>query len=153
MNLQSVVKGLEAVGGTGETIAVVDPATEDHIVDFGTAVAARSTRQSIRARSSFEHGVCADLPARDRAKVLWKVGDLIDERSAELASLDSVNIGQSRLATEGILPACAEMFRYYAGWCTKIEGASFDVRMTAGISGRQPNFTATPSKNRLGLSA
>ena len=151
MNLQSVVKGLEAVGGSGETIAVVDPATEDRIVEFRDGGRSAVDDAVTRARASFEQGVWRDLPARERAKVLWRVGDLIDERSAELASLDSVNIGQSKLATEGILPACAEMFRYYAGWCTKIEGTSFDVRMTAGISGRQAQLHGYTLKEPLGV--
>ena len=151
MNLQSVVEGLEAVGGSGETIAVVDPATEDHIVEFRDGGRSAVDEAVTEARSSFEQGVWRDLPARERAKVLWKVGDLIDERSAELASLDSVNIGQSKLATEGILPACAEMFRYYAGWCTKIEGTSFDVRMTAGISGRQAQLHGYTLNEPLGV--
>jgi phenylacetaldehyde dehydrogenase len=51
----------------------------------------------------------------------------------------------------GILPTCAELFRYYAGWCTKIEGISFDIQMTAGITGGQADFHGYTLKEPLGV--
>lgn len=151
MNLQSVLDGVGAVHGTGETIVVVNPATEEPITEFRDGGAAAVDAAVARARASFEAGVWRNLPGRERAKVLWRVGDLIDERGAELAQLDSLNNGQSKMATEGILPTCAEMFRYYAGWCTKIEGSSFDVQMTAGISGRQAELHGYTLKEPYGV--
>jgi phenylacetaldehyde dehydrogenase len=151
MDLQSVVNGVASTPGTGDAVAVVDPATEEAIVEFRDGGAAAVDDAVARARESFAAGRWSELPGRERAKTLWRVGDLIEQRSEELARLDSVNIGQSKMATEAILPACAEMFRYYAGWCTKVDGSSFDVQMTAGISGRRAQLHGYTVKEPLGV--
>jgi aldehyde dehydrogenase (NAD+) len=151
VKLQSVLDGVGAVPGSGETVTVVNPATEETIVEFRDGGAAAVDDAVARARASFDAGVWRGLPARERAKILWRVGDLIDERGAELAQLDSLNNGQSKMATEAILPTCAEMFRYYAGWCTKVEGSSFELQMTAGISGRQAELHGYTIKEPYGV--
>jgi aldehyde dehydrogenase (NAD+) len=151
VDLQSVVEGLGATTGTGDTVAVVDPATEEPIASFRDGGAEAVDEAVARARASFEAGTWSELPGRERARILWRVGDLIEERGEALARLDSLNIGQSKMATEGILPACAEMFRYYAGWCTKVEGSSFDVQMTTGISGRRAQLHGYTLKEPLGV--
>jgi aldehyde dehydrogenase (NAD+) len=47
--------------------------------------------------------------------------------------------------------SAAELFRYYAGWCTKVEGTSFDIQMTAGITGRQADLHGYTLKEPIGL--
>ena len=60
------------------------------------------------------------LPGNERAKVLWRIADLIDEHATDLAEIDSVNTGMPYVQARMITSTCAEMFRYYAGWCTKV---------------------------------
>ena len=86
-----------------------------------------------RAKSSFESGVWSGLPGRERAKILWRIADLIDEHAAEFAEIDSANTGMMKLQSEMVVPTCAEFFRYYAGWCSKINGTAYDIR-TSGIA-------------------
>jgi aldehyde dehydrogenase (NAD+) len=151
MTVQSVLDKVSAVPGTGELIPVINPATEDLITEFRDGGAAAVDEAVARARASFKAGVWRNLPARERAKILWKVADLIDERRAELIALESLNNGLPHASAHGIMPTCAELFRYYAGWCTKIEGSSFDVQMTAGITGGKADLHGYTLKEPLGV--
>ncbi len=64
---------------------------------------------------------------------MWRIADLIDEHAAEFAEIDSANTGMMKLQSEMVVPTCAEFFRYYAGWCSKINGTAYDVK-TTGIA-------------------
>ena len=151
MSLQSILDKVSEVPGTGEVVPVFNPATEEQITQFRDGGSAAVDEAVARARATFESGVWRKLPGRERAKVLWRVADLIEERGPELVQLDSLNNGMPFRAGEGILPSCAELFRYYAGWCTKVEGTSFDVQMTAGITGRQADLHGYTLKEPLGV--
>jgi acyl-CoA reductase-like NAD-dependent aldehyde dehydrogenase len=131
--LQAVVDELASRPGTGETIAVVNPVTEETIAEFRDCGADAVNEAVARAKATFEAGVWSQLPGRDRAKIMWKIADLIDEHADEIAELDSLNTGMPVLHAQLGLPNCAEFFRYYAGWCSKISGSAFDVK-TAGIA-------------------
>ncbi|MEX5706887.1 aldehyde dehydrogenase family protein [Parafrankia sp. FMc6] len=151
MTVQSVLDKVSEVPGAGEVIRVIDPSTEEQITEFRDGGAAAVDEAVARARATFESGVWRNLPARERAQILWKVADLIDVRAPELVQLETINNGMPFVAAEGILPSCAELFRYYAGWCTKIEGTSFDIQMTAGITGTQADLHGYTLKEPLGV--
>ena len=74
------------------------------------------------ARAAFESDEWRGLPAAARAKLLWRVGELIDENMAELAELETRDQGKPIGVSQVVIPGVAEHFRYYAGWVTKIEG-------------------------------
>ena len=74
------------------------------------------------------------LPDYYRAKVLWRVADLIDENADILAELESLNAGIPPAQAQIITKVGSEWFRYYAGWCTKIDGIARDVN-TGGLTG------------------
>jgi acyl-CoA reductase-like NAD-dependent aldehyde dehydrogenase len=90
----------------------------------------------------FESGVWHDKPGSERAKIMWRIADLMDQRASDVAELDSLNTGMPLAQAQLIVPTCAEFFRYYAGWCTKVDGNAHDVRMTGGISGTYANMHA-----------
>lgn len=148
---EEIFEQVSKYAGAGESVSVVDPASEEQLTEYRDAGPAGVDDAVTQARSSFEAGTWRHLPGRERAKILWKVADLIEENGSRLAHLDSLNNGQPLRASEGILPSCAELFRYYAGWCTKLEGSSFDVQMTAGISGRQADMHGYTLKEPLGV--
>jgi aldehyde dehydrogenase (NAD+) len=151
MTLQAVLDRVSEVSGTGELIPVINPATEEQITEFRDGGAAAVDEAVARARGTFVSGVWRNLPGRERARVLWRIADLIDERTPELVQLESLNNGTPFRAAEGIMPSAAELFRYYAGWCTKVEGTSFDVQMTAGITGRQADLHGYTLKEPIGV--
>lgn len=111
--------------GAGGTLEVVDPATGE-IVGRASAAERDDVEAAARAaRGALERADWARLPPADRGTLLWRVGDLIEAHAAQLAELITLENGKPlRLAREADVPAAARTFRYYAGWCTKIEGAT-----------------------------
>jgi len=75
---------------------------------------------------------------------MWRLGDLIEEHAAELAQLDVLDNGKTfgdAMAVD--VPLVAEIFRYYAGWTTKIEGRQLPVSI--------PEFHAYTRREPLGV--
>jgi acyl-CoA reductase-like NAD-dependent aldehyde dehydrogenase len=109
----------------GKTFETRDPSTGEVLARVAEAGAEDVDRAVAAARKSFERGTWRELPPAERAKVLWKVGDMIEERANEFAQLDSLDNGKP--INEMLLfdvPLTAATFRYYAGWATKLEGAT-----------------------------
>jgi acyl-CoA reductase-like NAD-dependent aldehyde dehydrogenase len=81
------------------------------------------------ARRAFESGPWAEMSASDRGRLLWKLGDLIEQHIEELSTLETLDNGkpifESRYAD---MPMVAEVFRYFAGWATKIHGETVPVK-------------------------
>ncbi|NDJ90615.1 aldehyde dehydrogenase family protein [Mycolicibacter kumamotonensis] len=151
MALQSVIDDLAKRPGTGEVIPVIDPATEEQITEFRDAGPEAVDEAVARAKAAYQSGVWTDIPARQRAKVLWKLGDLIDEHAKEFAELESLDAGMPPAQAEMIVSTCAEFFRYYAGWCTKINGNSYQVQMEGGVNSTHANFHAYTHKEPYGV--
>ncbi|ORA82599.1 betaine-aldehyde dehydrogenase [Mycolicibacter kumamotonensis] len=151
MALQSVIDDLAKRPGTGEVIPVIDPATEEQITEFRDAGPEAVDEAVARAKAAYQSGAWTDIPARQRAKVLWKLGDLIDEHAKEFAELESLDAGMPPAQAEMIVSTCAEFFRYYAGWCTKINGNSYQVQMEGGVNSTHANFHAYTHKEPYGV--
>jgi acyl-CoA reductase-like NAD-dependent aldehyde dehydrogenase len=80
------------------------------------------------ARSAFVDRRWRGLTPAARARVLWRIADLIEERGDLLAELESLDVGKPYLAARnGDVHSAAECFRYYAGLCTKIEGSTREI--------------------------
>ncbi|QZA07713.1 aldehyde dehydrogenase family protein [Mycolicibacter heraklionensis] len=151
MTVQSVIDDLAKRPGTGEVIPVIDPATEEQITEFRDAGPAAVDEAVARAKAAYQAGVWTDLPARQRAKVLWRLGDLIDEHAAEFAELESLDAGMPPAQAEMIVSTCAEFYRYYAGWCTKLNGSSYQVQMEGGVNSTYANMHAYTVKEPYGV--
>jgi acyl-CoA reductase-like NAD-dependent aldehyde dehydrogenase len=103
---------------TGETITVIAEGDER---DADTAVQA--------ARRAFDSGPWPEMSAADRAKLLWRIGDLIDQYNEELGELETLDNGKPIFESRQVdMPMVAEVFRYYAGAATKIHGETVPVR-------------------------
>jgi aldehyde dehydrogenase (NAD+) len=69
------------------------------------------------------------LSARDRGKLVWKIGEKLMERADEIARLETLHNGKPIFESRHIeVPAAAECFQYYAGWADKIHGETIPVR-------------------------
>jgi len=114
---------------SGQTYATINPATEE--------VSARVAQGDERdidlavqaARRAFDQGPWPRMAATERARVLWRLGDLIMANVDEMARLESINTGKTLFDSGKVeLPFAAEVFRYYAGWTTKIHGETLSLR-------------------------
>ncbi|WP_085991204.1 aldehyde dehydrogenase family protein [Oceanobacillus senegalensis] len=89
------------------------------------------------ARKAFEEGPWSRMKPNERAKLMLKLADLIEENGEELAHLDTLDYGQPLSTTLGFAGAAADNFRYYAGWATKLTGETH----TSSIPGEVFNYT------------
>jgi len=114
---------------TGKTFPTVNPATGEVITHLAEGDE-RDVDAAVRAASqAFESGPWAEMSAADRAKILWKIGDLIDKYNEEFGTLETLDNGKPIFESRQIdMPMVAEVFRYYAGWATKIHGETVPVR-------------------------
>ncbi len=117
------INGNWVASKSGKTFDVEDPATGKKIAtcaagdknDVDLAVSA--------ARKAFDSGKWSSLPNNEKGKIIWKIGDLIDEHNEELAQLESLDNGKPvAVAGAADVPLSSDIFRYMAGWATKIEG-------------------------------
>src|SRR3989442_12403900 len=114
---------------SGETYQTINPATEEP-----SATVARGDERDIdlavaAARKAFDGGPWPRMTAAERGRIVWKLGDLIMQNLDEMARLESLNTGKTLFDSgKGEIPFAAEVFRYYAGWATKIHGETLDLR-------------------------
>jgi acyl-CoA reductase-like NAD-dependent aldehyde dehydrogenase len=116
----------------GETYRPINPANEELLTpvgkgderDIDTAVAA--------ARKAFDEGPWPRMSPHERGRIVWKLGDLIQANLDEMAKLESLCTGKTMFDSGKVeIPFAAEVFRYYAGWATKIHGETLPLRDTA----------------------
>ena len=132
----------------GQTFATVDPATEEVLVQVAQASAVDADRAVVAARNAFEAGSpWSRMNPRERSHLLWRIGDMIDERAEEFAQLESLDNGKSLASARGDVGVAAELFRYFAGWATKMEGTSIPM----SVPGRE--FHAYTRREAIGVVA
>ena len=115
---------------SGKAFATLDPSTGEVLAKVAEGGAEDIDRAVAAARKAHESGVWRDLPPAERARALWKVGDLIEERANEFAQLESLDNGMP--INDALLfkiPLAAATFRYYAGWATKLEGGTPQISL------------------------
>ena len=151
MTVDSILDEIRRRPGTGEVIPIINPATEEQITEFSDGGAAAVDCAVAQARASVEAGTWRGLPENERAKILWRIADLIDQRADDLAQIDSLNTGMPYKQAHTIMSISAETFRYYAGWCTKVNGIAHDVQQTGGISGAYTTMHAYTLKEPYGV--
>lgn len=95
---------------------IENPANEEIIGRVPRGNEADVDRAVEAAREAFEDGRWSELGHGERAAVLLKMADLIDERAEELARLEVLQGGKTmKLAADGDVPMAADQFRYFAG--------------------------------------
>jgi len=132
-----LINGKWVAAASGKTFEVKNPATGDVI-----ALAAEGDKADVEAavsaaRRAFETGAWPSLTPSDRAKIIWRIGDLITKYADELAELESLDNGKPiGVAKAADVPLAADIFQYMAGWCTKIEGKAIplSVLYTPGVN-------------------
>jgi phenylacetaldehyde dehydrogenase len=112
---------VEAV--SGKTFPVYNPATGDEIAQVPEGDAKDVDLAVRAARRAFEGGPWRKLTASERGRMIWKLADLIETHAEEFAELESLDNGKPlTVARAADVPLAVDMFRYMAGWTTKIEG-------------------------------
>src|ERR1700722_9750719 len=115
---------------SGKTFAVYDPATGTVIANVPEGDKEDVDRAVAAARRAFDEGRWAKIGPSGRGKMLWKLADLIERDLEELAELESIDNGKPyAVARVADLPLAVDMFRYMAGWATKISGSTLPLSL------------------------
>ena len=106
-----------------ESYETISPATEEVLAQIGQASEADVGSAVEAARAAFENG-WSTLPGSERAKYLFRIARILQERSREFAVLESLNGGKPIKESRDVdIPLAAAHFFYYAGWADKLEYA------------------------------
>ncbi|GAA2664818.1 aldehyde dehydrogenase family protein [Streptomyces lunalinharesii] len=109
-------------GAGGGLRKTVSPATEEVLAEYTQGTADDVDRAVRAARAAFEKW--SALPGAERAKYLFRIARIIQERSRELAVLETLDNGKPiRESRDADLPLVAAHFFYYAGWADKLDHA------------------------------
>ena len=120
-----------------ETYTTISPATEEPLAEVGQASPEEVEGAVAAARDAFENGWSGISPA-ERAKYLFRIARILQERSREFAVLESLNGGKPIKESRDVdLPLAAAHFFYYAGWADKLEYAFPNRRpRPVGVAGQ-----------------
>ncbi|MEV6062858.1 aldehyde dehydrogenase family protein [Nocardia asteroides] len=156
MTREAVVRPAFGTGGTGHllidgewgpaaagaTFAVIDPGTEGVVGRVAEASAADVDAAVRAARRAFDEQRWLRLSSAQRGVVLWRVADLLEARSAELARLESLDVGVPVAQATLMVAEAVNQFRYFAGWADKIHGTTVEIgtaeRRMQGVTYREP---------------
>lgn len=119
-----------------KNFSTINPATEAHLAHIAEASEADVDRAVRAARVAF--GSWSKMRGSDRAKYLYRIARIIQERSRELAVLESMNNGKPiRESRDVDLPLVAAHFFHYAGWADKLDYAGLGENpQPLGVAGQ-----------------
>jgi aldehyde dehydrogenase (NAD+) len=120
-----------------ETYETIAPRDEEPLAAVGQATAEDVGRAVAAARTAYADG-WSSLPGSERAKYLFRIARLLQERAREFAVLESLNGGKPIKESRDVdLPLAAAHFFYYAGWADKLEYAFPNRRpRPVGVAGQ-----------------
>ncbi len=125
----------EFVDGHGTSFKTISPATEEVLSEVAEADAT-DVDAAVRAARRAYTRVWSRMPGSERAKYLYRIARIIQERGRELAVLESIDNGKPiKEARDVDVPTVAAFFFYYAGWADKLEHAGYGTT-PLGVAGQ-----------------
>jgi phenylacetaldehyde dehydrogenase len=123
-----LIDGKLVDAASGKTFPVYNPATGTILAQVAEADAVDVDLAVKAARRAFDDGPWNKMSPSDRGKLLWKLADLVEQHSEELAEIESIDNGKPvAVARMADVPLAVDMFRYMAGWATKITGSTIPL--------------------------
>ena len=123
-----LIDGRWVAAASGKTFDSIDPATGEVLARVAEGNKADIDAAVKAARRAFESGPWPKMSASERGRIIWKIADLLENHTEEFAELETLDNGKpisvSRVAD---VPLAVDMFRYMAGWATKIEGSTSPI--------------------------
>ncbi|MED3887084.1 MULTISPECIES: aldehyde dehydrogenase family protein [Priestia] len=107
--------------------STVNPATGE-VIGYAAEGSTEDMKAAIEAaREAFDNGIWSETSASDRAAILFKIADKLEEAKEELAALETMDNGKPYREAEADVEDAAACFRYYAGLITKPDGQTYSV--------------------------
>jgi phenylacetaldehyde dehydrogenase len=118
-----LINGKWVTAKSGKTFPTYDPSTGEVLAKVAEGDKADIDDAVKAARAAFDNGPWRKMTASERGKLMWKLADLLEKNLEEFAQLESLDNGKPvGVARAADVPLAADLFRYMAGWATKIEG-------------------------------
>jgi len=112
----------------GKTMDVVNPATEEVIAQVPSSTKDDVDAAVKAARAAFE-GPWSMMSARERGRLVYRLGERLMERADEIARLETLHNGKPIFESRQIeIPAAAECLQYFGGWADKVHGETVPVK-------------------------
>ncbi|MBK1870308.1 aldehyde dehydrogenase family protein [Aestuariivirga sp. YIM B02566] len=127
-NRKILIDGKWVQAQNGQTFEVEDPATQEIIAHVPLGDKADIDLAVAAARRAFDSGPWSRMSPGERSRIVWKLGDLLEKYADEFAELEALDNGKPVTnARKGDVQGSIEMFRYMAGWATRLNGETIQV--------------------------
>src|SRR5687768_2823734 len=121
----------------GKVMPVINPATEEIIAEVASASSADVDAAVAAARAAFA-GPWGKMSARERGRLVYKLGERLIEKVDEVARLETLHNGKPITESRHVeIPMAAECLQYFAGFADKIEGDTIPVKSGALVYTRR----------------
>jgi aldehyde dehydrogenase (NAD+) len=119
------IDGVWREASDGATAPTITPIDESEITTVAQATESDVEAAVAAARTAFDDGPWPGLNVHARARVLRRIAELVEENLDELAYLESLDMGKPIAMARAIdAPMTAQLFHYYAGLATQLEGST-----------------------------
>jgi phenylacetaldehyde dehydrogenase len=123
-----LIGGQWVAAQSGKTLPVEDPATEETITHVPSGDKADIDIAVLAARRAFEGGPWSRVSPAGRSRLVWRLGDLLEQHRDEFAELEALDNGKPVThARRDDVQGSIDMFRYMAGWATRLNGETIAV--------------------------
>ena len=127
---------------SGKTFTTQNPSIEETLSHVAHGESQDIDRAVQSARAAFDAGPWTTFSASHRSQLIWKLADLIEDNKEELAQLEALDNGKPyHIALAADIPLSADIFRYMAGWCTKLSGDTFPISVPYTPNERYFSYT------------
>jgi len=122
-----LINGKWTEAASGKTFETVNPATGEVLAHIASGDRADIDLAVIAARRAFD-GAWKKMTASERGRAIWKLADLIEQHADEFAQLETLDNGKPLTVSRAAdVPLAVDLFRYMAGWATKVEGTTIPI--------------------------
>ncbi len=124
-----LINGKWTEAASGKTFPTYNPATGEVLANIAEGDREDINKAVQAARTAFETGPWTrKMTASERGRAIWKLADLIEQHLEEFAELETLDNGKPlKIARAADVPLAVDLFRYMAGWATKIEGNTIPI--------------------------
>lgn len=124
---QLLINGQWVPSHSGNRVPTINPANGQELTHVALADKENVDDAVKAARDAFNGEWSRTISPRQRGELMWRFADLLEENKEHLAELETLDNGKPISEARADVDACIVHFRYYAGWTTKIEGATIPV--------------------------
>ena len=145
LQYDTLIDGEWKPAASGEYFDVENPATGETVARMANSGEVDVAEAIASAERAFKHGPWSTMPDSERGKILWRIADMVEERRMDLGRMESISNGRPISETSSQMLVVASYFRYFAGFCDKIQGTTvptdrghlnYTVRVPLGVVGQ-----------------